>query len=168
MTERNEIVYLSWPSAKRMPVDARALIIAAVLTPFVFGFSGVIVMLYGAFFTLGAAIVGFPAYLLFGLPGAFIALSRVSDGSRSGDYGALFLIGLLANAGSFVMAYLYQLNFGSAYANAVEDAQIYAGLGLLAGTAQALIFGWIYRSWAREPQRNINIRKQTKGDTPCV
>ena len=168
MTEINERNALSWPPATRMPVDAKAFTIAATLTPFVFGVSGVIIMGYGIFFTLGAAIIGFPAYLLFGLPSAYIALGRLSDGSRSGDYGTLLIVGILANAGSFVLAYLFQLNEGSPYADPIEDALIYAGLGLIAGPVQALIFGWLYRLWAREPERNTKIPKQTKGVTPCV
>ena len=78
MTEGSEIIHLDWPCTRRVPVDIRAFTIAAVLTPFVFGLSGMIAMFYGVFFTLGAAIMGFPAYLMFGLTGAYIALSRLS------------------------------------------------------------------------------------------
>lgn len=168
MTEITEKTLINWPDARRRTIDLRAFIFAASLTPFVFAITGVIGLIYGVVVTAAAAIMGFPAYLMFGLPGAYLALTRISDGSKGGDFGALFIMGILANAGSFVLAYFYQLSEGGRYADPVEDALLYAGLGLIAGPIQALIFGMMYRSWARPDACSTSNPQQHEGEMQCA
>lgn len=168
MTEMHEIDVIAWPAAQRRMLDLRAFLFATVVTPFVFAISGVIALGYGVVVTAGAAIFGFPAYLLFGVTGAYLALTRLSDGSKGGDLGALFITGILANAGSFALAYGYQLSEGGRYGDPVGDALTYAGLGLIAGPIQALIFGFLYRSWERDRPMHHTHPNQQEGETPCM
>lgn len=168
MTEISEKYLITWPAARRRNIDVGAFVFAAVLTPFAFAITGVIGLFYGVFITAGAAIMGFPAYLLFGLPGAYLALTRLSDGSKGGDFGALFIIGILANAGSFALAYAYLLYEGGRFVAPVDDALLYAGLGLIAGPIQALIFGMMYRNWESRNAKPHPSQKQREGETPCV
>ena len=166
MTERVEILDQMVPLHQRRTIVVRAFIWASVLTPFLFAISGVILIGYGLLVTFVAAVLGFPAYLAFGIPGAYWALTRWSSGGRGEDYLALLYIGVLGNLGSFVGAFLYTLIFEGSSADPVESGIWYAGLGLIFGPIQALIFCAVYRGLA-EPDR-ADTTHQQQGEAPCV
>lgn len=158
-----EVIFL--PDAAHHPVDWRAFIFAAVLTPFVFALSGALGLLFGALFTSVAAVLSIPAYLLFGLPTFYYVITRY--GRPTGWSGAFWMAiaGLMANAGSLPLAYYFQLIQGSPISQAQEDALIYAGLGLLCAPIMAVIFGLIFGAWARKvPNDKSKPPKETRHD----
>ena len=166
MTERNEIIGRMLPTGTRRVIIWRAFIWAAATTPIILALSGVIFLGYGVIVTLFAAVLGFPAYVAFGIPAAFLALSRLSDGARGADYLALLVVGVFANIGSFAGAYLYSLVTQGPGTRPIEDAIWYAALGLVFGPIQALIFGVVYRSQTVPSSTRPKTRDQ--GDVPCA
>ena len=170
MTERSEIIDRMLPARTRRVIIWRAFIWAAVATPVILAISGAIFLGYGVIVTLFAAILGFPAYVAFGIPAAFLALSRLSDGSRGADYLALFVVGIFANIGSFAGAYLYSLITEGPGTRPTDDAIWYAALGLVFGPIQALIFGAVYRSLTvqKRTPKSIQLKTRKQGDVPCA
>ena len=87
---------LKGPAAIR--VDRKAFVIAAVLTPFLFALSGVILLGYGFFVTASAAVLGLPALVLLGYPIAWLVISRLPGSDGKAPLGGLCLGSLVALA----------------------------------------------------------------------
>lgn len=155
------------PSAQRYPVSWRSFTIAATATPFVFAVAGVLGAGVGVFFTLGAAILGFPAYLLLGLPAAYFAIARFRNRKGRADVIAITLTGFVANAGSLPLAYLGLVLSGESDGQAADLALTYAGLGMVAAPVMALIFGVIYRMLIAVEARKSNDEKEIRDAFPA-
>ncbi|MEL7000865.1 MAG: hypothetical protein AAFP68_21665, partial [Pseudomonadota bacterium] len=122
----------------------------------------------GLAFTLVAAVLGFPAYVLCGLPAFYLSIRsfRARDGRP--DIEAIVLSGFIANALSFPLAYFYGLYSGWAEAQAHGKALWYAGLGMLAAPMIALQFGLCYRRAVTQAPDTFDRVSSMTGDQQCA
>ena len=166
MTEMTGYINAMLPSAQRYRVSWGSFAIAAATTPFVFAVAGVPVAGVGAFYTVGAAVLGFPAHLLLGLPAAYVAITRFRDRKGKVDLLAITLIGFVANAGSLPLAYLGLSQSGESMRQVADLALLYAGLGMIAAPVMALIFGVIYCMLITAEARKSNDEKEIRDACP--
>ena len=149
-------------------IDWGAFVAAAVVAPMWFAATGVLAFGYGLAFTLVAAVMSLPAYVLFGLPAFYLAIRsfRTQDGRP--DIQAIVLSGFIANALSFPLAYFYGLYSGWAEAQAHGKALWYAGLGMLAAPMIALQFGLSYRRAVTQAADKFKCDSAMTGDQQCA
>ena len=132
-------------------LDCRVFAIALVLTPFLFGLSGVILLGYGVFITGAAAVLGLPAYLLGGIPAAVVAITRMPERSGRASIGSIVGAGLCAHLLTTALFALVVMMGPFETAALVAFLPSYLMFGLIAAPLEALIFALIYRRYAEAP-----------------
>lgn len=156
MTEIYVIPYKRWPLDRYCDVDVGRFVLATVATPVLFAISGVGIAGVGFLFTVVAAVLSIPAYLLLGLPVFHYVIRHHQDRSGKVDRVAMALAGFVVNAGSLPLAYAYLLLEGHDTGRAAETALWYAGLGMLAAPIMALIFAEVYRGSSRRTAQPVH------------
>lgn len=131
---------------RRVGVDWAVFILAAVLTPVIFAVSGTVILFFGVFLTIGAVIMGAPAYLTLGLLAAYLTITRHAGPDGLPGYGRSMGAAFLATLAAWPGAVAVLMWGGDPLGAAVEGANVYVGLGLIAGPIQGLLFASIYRA----------------------
>ncbi|MEM7745765.1 MAG: hypothetical protein AAF409_18860 [Pseudomonadota bacterium] len=131
---------------RRVRIDWGAFVLAAVLAPVIFAISGLVLLFYGVFLTIGAVVMGAPVYLTLGLAAAYLAITRHAGPDGLPGYGACLGAAFLATLAAWPGAVAVVMWGGDPLAAAIGHATTYVFLGLIAGPIQGLLFAWIYRA----------------------
>lgn len=145
MTEMIVDTDMVWPTERHRDLNIRRFVLATFATPVLFAISGLLILGGGVLFTIVAAILSLPAYVLLGLPAFRYVIRHHRNRFGQVDRTAMALAGFAVNAGSLPLAYAYQLADGQSAGEAANLALWYAGLGMLAAPVMALIFAEVYR-----------------------
>ena len=137
-------------------VHIGAFLVAAVATPFLFAALGLAFMGFGVLITAYAAILGLPAMVLLGLPGAYLVITRRPRADGTASLGNFAMSGLAANLLAFPLGLLVLVVLGQSLAEAFSVMLFYCSCGLIAAPIQALIFGCLYQAIAPAPEHVID------------
>ncbi|MEO1490823.1 MAG: hypothetical protein AAFV19_01560 [Pseudomonadota bacterium] len=100
---------------------------------------------------LFAVPIGALPYLLFGGPAYWFTLRRLPD--AKGCIGPLVRAGLFANLGTVPLLLL--LAFADGYVPRVGEIASFLALGFLFAGLWSLVFGWIYRTFAKKHMPHV-------------
>ncbi|MFK7941424.1 MAG: hypothetical protein AB8B85_00680 [Paracoccaceae bacterium] len=150
MTEIAARVTLQHTTDARHRVDLRAFILAAFLAPLTLAAAGVVALHGGLLISVITAVMSLPGYICLGLPAAWLAIRHGPDSvGKAPDLGritgyALIAAALLIPLGVPVLMVLSNASFAAA----TQSAAGYAGIGLIVGPIEALLFAAWYRKIA--------------------
>ena len=141
---------------KKVRLHVPAFVAASLLSPLIFGCSGVILAGYGILITAYAAFLGLPAMILLGLPLAYVAITRrpLQDGTAS--VGDITAAGFVANFLAFPLGVIVLIFPLMDLGAALSFMMFYCGCGLIAAPLQAAIFGVLYKAIAPKPELVID------------
>lgn len=124
---------------------------AALLAPLTFAALGVIGLHIGLMLTVISAAMSLPGYICLGLPAAWLAIRYGPDtNGLTPDLGrittyALIAVAMLVPLGTLFMMIIDGMHVETAFKGALG----YAGIGLIVGPIEALLFAYWYRKFTR-------------------